>query len=62
MNQFTKINKAVAEALADPAVKDRLRAMGMEPSPSDPKAFGKSILEDRATLADVIEKNHITTK
>jgi len=34
-----KLNKAVVDALAMPAVKERLAKIGAEPSPTTPKEF-----------------------
>jgi tripartite-type tricarboxylate transporter receptor subunit TctC len=56
---IASLNKAVAEALADPDVQQKLRAMGMEPSPSSPEAFTKTILADRERLAQIIREKGI---
>jgi hypothetical protein len=34
--------------------------LAMEPSPSSPEAFEKTILDDRARLATIIKEKHIT--
>jgi tripartite-type tricarboxylate transporter receptor subunit TctC len=56
---IASLNKAVAGALADPEVEKKLRAMGMEPSPSSPETLQKSILADRARLAVIIKEKGI---
>lgn len=57
---IAQLNKAVAEALADPEVQQKLRKMGMEPSPSSSSDFQKTILADRAHLAKIIKEKNIT--
>jgi tripartite-type tricarboxylate transporter receptor subunit TctC len=54
------LSHAIAEALADPDVQEKLRAMGMEPAPSSPESFEKTILADRARLAEIIKEKHIS--
>ncbi|WP_372178589.1 Bug family tripartite tricarboxylate transporter substrate binding protein [Xanthomonas axonopodis pv. phyllanthi] len=45
---IAKINAALREALADPAVKQRFDYAGLTPSPSSPEAFGRLIDSDVA--------------
>jgi tripartite-type tricarboxylate transporter receptor subunit TctC len=53
------LNKAVAEVLADPDLKQRLLGMGIIADPTSPEALGTFFKGDIAKWADVIEKNKI---
>ncbi|OOX09619.1 ABC transporter substrate-binding protein [Xanthomonas axonopodis pv. cajani] len=45
---IAKVNAALREALADPAIKQRFDQAGLTPSPSSPEAFGRLIDSDIA--------------
>ena len=53
----TKLNEAITAALADPVVKERLIAVGVEPAPTSPEQFGASIRSEIAKWSDVIAKS-----
>ncbi len=54
-----KLNKATAEVLADPALKERLLSMGIVADPSSPEALTTFFKADIAKWADVIERHKI---
>ncbi len=54
-----KLNKAVAEVLADPDLKQRLLAMGIVADPTTPEALATFFKRDIAKWAAVIERNKI---
>lgn len=45
---IAKVNAALREALADPAIKQRFDQAGLTPSPSSPEAFSRLIDSDIA--------------
>jgi tripartite-type tricarboxylate transporter receptor subunit TctC len=55
----TQLNKAVAEVLADPDLKQKLLGMGIIAEPTSPEALTTFFKSDVAKWADVIEKNKI---
>jgi putative tricarboxylic transport membrane protein len=54
-----QLNKAVAEALADPDLKQKLLGMGIIADPTSPEGLAAFFKADIAKWADVIEKNKI---
>jgi tripartite-type tricarboxylate transporter receptor subunit TctC len=54
-----QLNQAVAEALADPDLKQKLLGLGIVADPSTPEALAAFFKRDIAKWADVIEKNKI---
>jgi tripartite-type tricarboxylate transporter receptor subunit TctC len=48
------LNKEVAAALVDPAMKAKMASLGAEPMPMGPDAFGKLIADDTQTWGKVI--------
>jgi tripartite-type tricarboxylate transporter receptor subunit TctC len=54
-----RLNKATAEALADPDIKKRLLDVGIVADPSSPEALAAFFKTDIAKWVDVIEKNKI---
>ena len=50
-----KLNKEINAAIADPGMKARLAALGGEPLPGSPAAFGKLVAEDTETWARVVK-------
>jgi len=55
-----KLEKALAEVLAMPDVKDRLTAMGAVIAPLGSQAFAAYIRREMTKWAEVIAKNHVT--
>lgn len=51
-----RLNAELAKALADPAVQERLAALGAEPSPTTPQEFTSFIDAETAKWADVAKK------
>jgi tripartite-type tricarboxylate transporter receptor subunit TctC len=51
-----RLNEETAKALADPTVRDRLLALGLEPGSSTPEQLGKLIENDRAKMLKVIKE------
>jgi tripartite-type tricarboxylate transporter receptor subunit TctC len=49
-----KLNKEINAAIADPAMKARLAAIGGEPLPGSPAEFGKLIAEETEKWAKVV--------
>ena len=49
-----KLNKEIAAAIADPGMKSRFAAIGGEPLPGSPAAFGKLISEETEKLRKVV--------
>jgi len=49
------LNEAVAAALADPAVRERMEQVGAQPLGTSPEDFARIIAEDTAKFAKVIE-------
>ena len=58
-NVVALLNKSVNEALADPKIRAKLEALGGEPMPMSPSAFGKFIAGETAKWRKVIEKGNI---
>lgn len=56
---IAKVNAAIDEALNDPAVQERMRALGVEPEPGSPEAFGAYIRSETAKWAQVIRQGNI---
>ena len=56
---IAQLNKAVAEVLADPDLKQKLLGMGIIADPTSPEALTAFFKADIAKWADVIEKNKI---
>lgn len=54
-----KLNKATAEVLADPALKQRLLSLGILADPTSPEGMTTFFKSDIAKWADVIAKNKI---
>jgi tripartite-type tricarboxylate transporter receptor subunit TctC len=54
-----QLNKAAAEVLADPALKQKLLGLGIIADPSSPEALTTFFKGDIAKWADVIDKNKI---
>jgi tripartite-type tricarboxylate transporter receptor subunit TctC len=54
-----QLNKATAEVLADPALKQKLLGLGIVADPTSPEALAAFFKRDIAKWADVIEKNKI---
>jgi tripartite-type tricarboxylate transporter receptor subunit TctC len=54
-----RLNRAVAEVLADPEIKKRLIEMGIVADPTSPEALTAFFKADIAKWADVIERNKI---
>jgi tripartite-type tricarboxylate transporter receptor subunit TctC len=50
-----KLNKEINAAIADPGMKARFAALGGEPLPGSPTAFGKLIAEDTEKWAKVVK-------
>jgi len=55
-----KLSAVVLKIAADPEMKGKFDAIGMEPMPLGPEAFAKVIRDDIATNGEVIRKAHIT--
>jgi len=51
-----KLNEAIAAALQDQGVKDRLVAVGVEPAPTSPEKFSAFVRSEIAKWSDVIAK------
>jgi len=45
----------VAKLLANPAIRERLAAQGVEPKPLGPEAFARLVAEDYAAMAKVVK-------
>ena len=54
-----RLNKVINEALVNPAVRDRIAAVGVVPVGSTPEALGKQVLAERAKWAEVLQKANI---
>jgi tripartite-type tricarboxylate transporter receptor subunit TctC len=54
-----KLNDAIVKALNDPPTSERFVAVGAEPAPTSPDAFGKYIKDEIAQWSDVIAKSGI---
>jgi len=50
-----RINAEVAKLLANPAIRERLAAQGVEPKPLGPEAFARLVAEDYAAMAKVVK-------
>ena len=50
-----RINAEVAKLLANPTIRERLAAQGVEPRPLKPDAFARLIAEDHAAMAKVVK-------
>ncbi|GGE48414.1 hypothetical protein GCM10007276_26960 [Agaricicola taiwanensis] len=57
-----KLSKATETAMADPAVQDRLKGLGVVVNFSSPEAFAKRISEDRAAYGEIVKKAGLTFK
>jgi tripartite-type tricarboxylate transporter receptor subunit TctC len=55
-----KLSAVVLKIAADPELKQKFDAIGMEPTPLGPEAFAGVIRDDIATNGEVIRKAHIT--
>ena len=55
-----RMNREINRALGLPAVADAIRALGAEPTPMSPKAFGDLIAADSARYAKIIQERKIT--
>jgi tripartite-type tricarboxylate transporter receptor subunit TctC len=51
-----KLNEAIAFALQDQSVKDRLVAVGVEPAPTSPEKFSAFVRSEIAKWSDVVAK------
>lgn len=54
-----KINAALRQVLAQPAVREKLLSSGGASSPSTPEAYGKTMVAEYDRWADVIKRNNI---
>jgi tripartite-type tricarboxylate transporter receptor subunit TctC len=54
-----RLNDEAAKALSDPAVKERLLGLGLEPASSTPEQLGRLIESDRAKMIKVIKEANI---
>jgi tripartite-type tricarboxylate transporter receptor subunit TctC len=55
----TTLNKAVNDALADPALRERLSGEALEPMPMTPEQFGKYMRDDIAKWTKVAKERNI---
>jgi len=53
----TKLNAEINAALATPALREKLLAIGSEPMTSTPAQFGEFIRKENAKWADVIKRS-----
>jgi len=51
-----RLNSAINQAFADPQVRQRLEAAGLEPAGGTPEAFGKLIADEAAKWAPIIKR------
>jgi tripartite-type tricarboxylate transporter receptor subunit TctC len=56
---IAKMNAAIVDALNDPAIQERMRALGVEPDPGKPEAFGLYIRSETVKWAQVIRQANI---
>jgi tripartite-type tricarboxylate transporter receptor subunit TctC len=56
---IAKVNAAIVEALNDPTIQERMRALGVEPDPGKPEAFGLYIRSETSKWAQVIRQANI---
>ena len=56
---ISRINGAIREVLADPAVRERFVALGATPKSSSPREFADLIATDIKKWSDVVEKGSI---
>ena len=54
-----KVGAAIKQALADPALRDSLRSIGVEPAPSTPAELARIIQTDRTRWAALIKQKNI---
>lgn len=54
-----RVNAAIADALNDPAIRERMRALGVEPEPGSPDAFGAYVRSETVKWAKVIKQGNI---
>ena len=54
-----KMNAAITDALSDPSIQERMRALGVEPQPGKPETFGAYIRSETAKWAEVIKQGNI---
>jgi tripartite-type tricarboxylate transporter receptor subunit TctC len=52
----TRLNAALTQALASPAVGQRLKTMHMEPAPTSPEAFGQYMAEELQRWSPLIKR------
>jgi tripartite-type tricarboxylate transporter receptor subunit TctC len=52
-----RINSALNAAIHDPAVKERLKAAGLEPVGGTPEQFGKLIQDESIKWAPIIKRS-----
>ena len=53
------LNKAINDALADPALRERLSGEALEPMPMTPEQFGQYMKDDIAKWTKVARERHI---
>ena len=56
---IARLNKAVHDVLADPAVRDKLIKSGAVPSPTTPEEFGKLLRSEIARWGKIIREKGI---
>lgn len=56
----TKLEKAFADAIADPGVAGKLKAMAVNPGGATPEEFAKIINSDVTKFSDVVKAAHLT--
>lgn len=56
---IAKVNAAIADALNDPAIQERMRALGVEPEPGKPEAMDAFIRSETTKWARVIQQGNI---
>jgi tripartite-type tricarboxylate transporter receptor subunit TctC len=52
---IARINAEMAKLLANPTIRERLAAQGVEPRPLNPEMFSRLIAEDHAAMAKVVK-------
>ena len=55
----SRLNQSIARILKQPAVQERLRAGGAEPTPSTPEEFGRFIAQNIVTWSKVVKAGNI---
>jgi tripartite-type tricarboxylate transporter receptor subunit TctC len=56
---IAKVSAAIVETLGEPAIQERMRALGVEPEPQRPEAFGAYIQGETAKWRKVIQQGSI---